>query len=308
MNVGNYRQLSLDQILETNSLKVNEARIYGELLLQGIMTTKDGFSFVTSYGPGHKRIKYILAVATQIGCAIRCNEICRVPRYRRDLSAVEVTDQVDLLLDLAQRFYLHPNLKIALVKEGESLLNCNFPEILEQLALRYDLPIKISSTFPNSKLSYNNMDGLIDFASNYSQLVQLQISLGSTNKEFRFGLTSYPTASFSKIREIGETWLERISNGRKVVLSMSLYEETPCDPKDIVDVLHPDYFVIRIRDVLRSDITPISRTHLTEERFLNIKKKFEAFNYKLIDGRTGDVERDHNLATGQYMVKDKELI
>ena len=133
VRIGNVIQLSLDGLLTTASLRVEKAQIYDELVLQAVMTTADGFSFVNSYGPGHKREKYVLAVATQIGCAVKCREICRVPRYQRDFTAQELSDQVLLLQSLAQKLYLHPKLKIAMVKEGEPLLNRNLPEILETL-------------------------------------------------------------------------------------------------------------------------------------------------------------------------------
>lgn len=133
MNVGNVRQLSLDSIIN-NSLRLETAIAYHELSLQAIMATQDGHFLVNSYGPGYQREKYILALASQIGCKVRCKEICSVPKYQRNLSAQEVIDQIDLLLQLTEQFYLHPFLKVALVKEGEPLLNQNLPEILERIA------------------------------------------------------------------------------------------------------------------------------------------------------------------------------
>ncbi|MEW5996104.1 MAG: hypothetical protein AB1657_00720 [Candidatus Micrarchaeota archaeon] len=81
---------------------------------------------------------------------------------------------------------------------------------------------------------------------------------------------------------------------------MTLYEQTPCNPAEIAGVLPPPYFAVRFRDALPGNVTPPGMVPLSEARYLDLKRAFEGYGYRVIDGRCGWLESFHNLATGQY--------
>lgn len=303
-NVSEVRDIKAD--LETSRLRVILARLYRGLLLQTKMIIKQDNpgqrAIVCSYGPGYQRKKYNIAVATQMGCRVRCKEICNVPRYKRDLTPEEICDEASLLLKTLGKGGLHPHnkLKISMVKEGEPMLNRNLPEIVETLGERFGYSLKVSTTFPESETCSRNIESLIGFAGRYNETVQLQISLGSTDAKYREALTAHPTNSFDLIKELGQEWSQKIRNARKINLSFTLYEETPCSPEDIISTLSPEHFAIRLRDALISDITPKNRNSISDRRFKRIRDRFREYGYKVIEGRPGDIEKDFNLATGQY--------
>jgi adenine C2-methylase RlmN of 23S rRNA A2503 and tRNA A37 len=298
--------------ITANSLVVEGALLFRGTYLQTEMRTKDGYTFVNTYCPSFQGDKYILAVATQIGCKIRCKDICHVPQYRRSLSSNEISDQVKQLQRVVQLNKLdwYPDLKIVLVKEGEPLLNEHLSEILSQLGTDYFLPIKISTSFPHSteSLVENNINSLIDFARAYPPGVQLQISLGSTNMAYRERLTIHPTASFERISELGKDWNRLVNNNpsgcnKRISLSFTLYEETPCQREDIENLLPPENFAVRFRDAL-NDNAPNNMTHLSEKRFQELNSVFQhSPSYKVLDGRTTSIEKEFHITTGQYETK-----
>ena len=170
MIVGNVCEDVTDvplQELETSRLRVILARLYRSLLLQTKIRIKEnnpwGRNVVCSYGPGYRRIKYNIAIATQIGCKVRCKEICSVPSYKRDLTPDEISDEISLLVRTVEAAGLktHNNLKISMVKEGEPLLNKNFQGILEMIAERHPYSLKVSTTFPKSEVSSRNIERLV---------------------------------------------------------------------------------------------------------------------------------------------------
>lgn len=291
----------------TKELSVASATIFNGLSLQAEMETADGHIFRCSFGTYHpetQRFKYIYAVSSLVGCPVRCRTICGVQGFARELSPEEICGQVLLLQNMAESARLnheHDERKISFVKEGEPFLNKQFGRVLAALE-RFSLPIKVSTTFPDTANSHAAAESLLLFAGRYPRTVQLQVSLGSTDPAERKKLTAMATVPFDGIREFGERW----SNGtygrhhREINLSFTLYEETPCDPAEIYGILPPQHFAIRFRNALPGRATPLGRTPLSDGRYCDLRAAFEGRGYRVIDGRCGEVEAIHNLATGQY--------
>ncbi|MEW5996102.1 MAG: hypothetical protein AB1657_00710 [Candidatus Micrarchaeota archaeon] len=130
--------------------------------------------------------------------------------------------------------------KISFVKEGEPFLNRQFSRILAVLE-RFSLPIKVSTTFPDTFRSRVAAEGLLSFAGTYQRTVQLQISLGSTNPTEREKLTAMATLPFEEIRKFGERWFNGThgSHRREINLSFTLSSQGSPSLQRWKELRHP---------------------------------------------------------------------
>lgn len=256
---------------------------------------------------------YLIAPSTQIGCCVKCDfcDMSDLP-YKADLSAEIILEQISLILNKAIKFgykVTEKPLKISFVKGGEGLLNKEFPKALELIAENLEIPIKVSTTFPDLHIAHEVYSGIERFASSYSEPTQIQVSLISTNEEFRSKIVRVPLISFAKLGEYGEQWKQNVPNARKINLTFTLTEETPCDPQDIYTVLSPEYFAVRIRDWLPTK--PGIQAGLinpSQQKIYETAKKFEDFGYKMIPGKPGETERKFKLTAGHIIKLYKQLI
>jgi hypothetical protein len=196
--------------------------------------------------------------------------------------------------------------KVSMVKEGEPLLNENFLRILFEISRCNCMPIKVSTTLPDTEQALQNLNGLIGFASQYSEFVQVQISLGSTDQEFRKKLTALPVLDFKRIAEFGEKWHREVGvlhpEMSKLMLTMTIYNETPCSPDDILEILPPGNFVIRVRNASVTKATPDGMSALTQERYEQLESAFTSKGYTFIDGRSAPLAMKESLTIGVYQI------
>lgn len=256
---------------------------------------------------------YLAAPSPQVGCCVQCDfcDMSNLP-YDGNLPAEVILEQIALILNRAMKFgykVLEKPLKISFVKGGECFLNPEFPTALELIAENLAVPIKISTIFPNLANVHRIYSETEQFAASYLETIQMQVSLISTDKDFRQARVRVPLLPFEKLREYGESWRVRVPNPRKMTLSFTLTEKTPCEPQEIYSVLPPELFAVRIRDWMPTQ--PGIEAGLlspTEKTVNETAAKFQDLGYQLVPGKPGSTEQKFKLTAGHIIKLYADLI
>ncbi|PIN68876.1 hypothetical protein COV93_07885 [Candidatus Woesearchaeota archaeon CG11_big_fil_rev_8_21_14_0_20_43_8] len=295
------RYVSCDMHLDLNGKFLELPIQVGDDIVEGVLCNR-------YQGNG-----YLVAASPQVGCPVGC-KFCDMSDigYHGNLSGEIILEQVALVLNRARRFgyeITKKPLKISFVKGGEGLLNREFPHGLELIAENLPVPMKVSTTFPDSKVAHEVYGRIEKFTSGYCETVQMQISLISTDKGYRQGMTRMPLISFDGLREYAESWQKNVKNPRKFTLSFTLNEKTPCNPEEIYDKLPPELFAVRIRNWLPT-IPGLKEGLLKpeEKTAIDIANRFRDFGYTLIPGKPGATESKFNLAAGHIIKMYKGLM
>ena len=270
------------------------------------METKDNKVFEATFCEAYQRKQFLLALSAQIGCPVRC-KFCQLGKngLTRNLSPDEILDQIRLMLRKAQErnypIFSKP-LKLSFVMGGDALTNKDFAEAFRRIRDEIPLKIKISTVFPKTEVADEVYKEIVEIAKDYPNIVQFQVSLNSTNEEYRQNLTSIPLADFKRLREAGELWFEKVSNPRKINLTFTMSQDTLLDPEDIYKKLPSELFAIRFRPWVPTKVGEENGMKIIlDEKFERTKKKFEDAGYMYIPGKAGHIERHFRLAPGQLL-------
>ncbi|MBW2987138.1 radical SAM protein [Candidatus Woesearchaeota archaeon] len=270
------------------------------------METKDGKIFEATFCYGYKRKQFLAALSVQIGCPSRC-KFCQLGEKGliRNLTDDELMDQLNLVLKTAYKrnypIFTTP-LKLTYVMGGEPLANNYIVKTLRRVKEDIPLKLKISTIFPQSVLANGTFKEIVEIAKDYPNIFQFQISLNSTDEKYRQSLCTIPLANFKEIRQAAECWFKNVPNPRKINLTFTISEETPLDPDDIIDILPPSMFAVRLRPWVptkRGERYGLKK--IMDSKFKQAKKKFEDAGYCYIPGAAGEVEYDFKLAPGEIL-------
>jgi hypothetical protein len=242
--------------------------------------TRDGQ--VVEIGYYFPKPKNIIGISSHAGCISRCSfcELGDEP-YVRNLTPQEMYDQVALMLTVAwqEGIRMTEQHKVNVAKTGEPLLNPALAEGMQQIG-DFGVSYKVSSVLPDTPRAWQTLEDVAHFAQFYQEPVQLQVSLISTDDDYRRHVAGIRVASLDGIRQAGELWHGIIENPRKVNLSLILAEETIAKAEDVFDILPPHLFNFRFRDYVptmygqKNGLTPIST-----KRMQDIKQDFNAAGY-----------------------------
>jgi hypothetical protein len=167
---------------------------------------------------------------------------------------------------------------------------------------------KVSTIFPSGSKAREIFDGVADFASKYSEPVQIQISLISTSEEYRKDAAGIKVASFEDISAAAEHWKDRNPDGRKINLSLILNEDTPANVEDIKSILTPELFRVRLRPCVSTDN---GKAHglktISNIRYAVIKDQFRQAGYEVGDWAIPtETEQRHGLASNVTLHRYKQ--
>lgn len=267
--------------------------------------TKDNHLIEAAFCCGYKELKYMAALSAQIGCPVKCKFCGAGERYVRNLTSRELFEEAVLTISTAAKRGYDLNsrpTKIAFVTGGEPLLNGHFPEGLALMGEQLPLQMKISTIAPETSLSGKVFDGIVDAARNYPNIVQFQISLNSTDENYRRDLCSFPLASFQQIRRMGEIWFCEVPKPRKIDLTFTLNGKTPIKVEDIKDILPPELFAIRLRGYVPSRVGDENGFMVMDgEGIKKISRGFGDAGYQLIPGMAGKIELDFKLSPAEIL-------
>jgi len=241
--------------------------------------------FETGYFYGDTKPKNIIVASSQIGCPSRCNfcELGDKP-YVRNLNENEMTDQIALMLQIAAR-HGHDidsaNHKINWAKSGDALFNDQFVSALEDLA-HFGFTHKLSRVFPAGSSVNERFRKIADFASEYGEPFQVQVSLISTSEEYRSKAAGVKVSPFDEIRKAADYWVNKNPNGRKINLSLIIDDGNPIDVKKVAEKFPKDLFRFRFRNYVPTDN---GKRHglveSTQEKFEEVYGAFQDRGYEV---------------------------
>lgn len=220
--------------------------------------------FVESLQPPLPREKkWVLIVSTLFGCPVGCLMCDAGSEYRGKLTAAEILDQIDYLVNKRFAGGL-PNvkkMKIQFARMGEPSFN---PAVLEVLsALPGHIPIpglipSISTIAPANSGKF--FDKLLQFRKKEyrDRDFQLQFSIHSSDEKVRDWLMPVAKWNLAQIAGYGSLFYEK--NKRKITLNFALGKGIPLDAGVIGDHFDPAAFLIKI--------TPLNPTYQAKAKGL----------------------------------------
>ncbi len=265
--------------------------------------TEGGFSEAGCYYGKQTHPHYpVFAVSVATGCRFRCVFCNTRLQPGRQLSVKDIMEQTRLIIHEAQERHVDVHskegIKINIGKTGEPLDNPLLPEAMQQLTtLKQPVRFKVASVFPAGRKAQTHFKKLSALASSLQQTIQMQISLISTDENFRRE-TAGPVASFQDIADAAALWRRGKPPREKWNLNLILAEETPCTAADIVNVLPPEHFQIRPRDCIATEeATKNNLTPISEERHTRICDDLRNAGYTVnLAGRPTSTEKTNRLA------------
>lgn len=240
---------------------------------------------------------YLFEVSPQLGCLVGC-DFCGCGPLRGNLTPDEVVEQLRILQEEAHRkgIKLDGTNKIEFADGGELLLNPNCIEIIHAVTNYLPVKVKLSTVLPNTKLSRRNLEQTLVFMRDYEPQINFQISLYSTDKTIRQRASGVPLFSFEELRVLGQRAMEAHPTGRKMTLTFTLKSNSHCFPQEIVNILTPDIFVVRLHPYKDNGIERDFET-IDEEEYMRLEQEFHYLHYEIIGNPYDQLER-HQLTTG----------
>lgn len=240
--------------------------------------------FESGYYYADSIIKPNVSISAMVGCPVSC-EFCELGRaaFGRHLTPDEMYEQVILTLSQARRFTdIDGPHKVSIGKSGEPMLNPNLVSGLRRIS-ELGVSFRVPTSFPKGKAAERIFEELVEFAREYREAVQLNISVISTSEEYRSKTTKIG-ADFFSIRKGIERWINAIplEKCRKPNATLILGNNTPADPRELLDVLPPALVNICFRPYVETSNGKSSGLSLLSgEKLVELKRRFEECGYSV---------------------------
>ena len=206
--------------------------------------------------PLSREQKWVLIVSSLFGCPARCAICDAGGSYKGKMSAGEIFEQIDFLVDgrYPDRRVPAAKFKIQFARVGEPSLNPAVLDVLSELPRRYDAPGLLPAVSSIAPVGCDEFfEQLRDIKNRLypNGKFQLQFSIHTTDESLRDRLIPMKKWGFDRIGDYGSRF--RASGDRKVTLNFALARGTPVDPDVLLRWFDPLDFLIKI--------TPINPTH-----------------------------------------------
>jgi 23S rRNA (adenine2503-C2)-methyltransferase len=200
--------------------------------------------------------KWVLIVSSLYGCPVRCAICDAGGSYRGRMTAAEILEQIDFLVDrrYPDRRIPSAKFKIQFARVGEPSLNPAVLDVLNELPRRYDAPglmPSVSSVAPAGCGPFFEQLKKIKDRLYAGGRFQLQFSIHTTDEAMRDRLIPAPKWGLDRIAQCGAAF--RSEGDRKVTLNFALARGTPIDPDVMLRWFDPEDFIVKI--------TPVNPTH-----------------------------------------------
>ncbi len=203
--------------------------------------------------------KWVLIVSTLKGCPVSCPICDAGGTYRGKLTANEIFDQIEFLVDqrYPDRRVPVKKLKIQFARMGDPAFNPAVLQVLKDLPERLDAPglmPSISTVAPKGCERF--LDDLLKIKEMHygDGHFQMQFSLHTTCDVARSELIPIRTMELPQIAAYGDRFF-RVGD-RKVTLNFAPATGYPLDPQRLAELFSPERFAIKL--------TPINPTKAAE--------------------------------------------
>jgi 23S rRNA (adenine2503-C2)-methyltransferase len=200
--------------------------------------------------------KWVLIVSSLFGCPARCAICDAGGSYKGKMTAGEILEQIDFLVDrrYPDRRVPAAKFKIQFARVGEPSLNPAVLDVLNELPRRYDAPGLLPAVSSIAPVGCDEFfERLRDIKDHLypNGRFQLQFSIHTTDESLRDRLIPMRKWGFDRIGDYGAGF--RVSGDRKVTLNFALARGAPVDPDVLLRWFDPSDFLIKI--------TPVNPTH-----------------------------------------------
>lgn len=295
------------ELLENVVTKLKADRVYkygnnSDGVIESAVAIGDRGVVEIGYYYGDLKPKSIIKVSTQKGCPARCG-FCNAgaEEFLGNLTGLEIYEQAALMLQIVAALNVpskEQKHKVNFAGTGEPLLNPNLPEALERLA-KHELSFKVATVLPKAKISYANLEKIAKFAGAYSGTLQLQISLISSDQDFREQQVGLDLPNSEELIELAKLWRSYKPKREQINLSLILSSDTPVDAEYLMNCFPKEFFRFRFRNYIptengaQNDLLTIPG-----EKLESIKQQFSSRGYHAGSEATPTAtEQKYNLAS-----------
>ena len=207
---------------------------------------------------GSRKERWMIGVSTMSGCPIGCKFCAAGGKFHSNLTAEEIIDQVDFILDLNKKSKPSEakEFRILMTRMGEPALN--FKEVTRAAELlKGKLPfaeILISTV----GLRNGSLDAWLELSKKYKE-IHLQFSIHSTSEDYRDWLIpARNKVAFDEIRLFANKWMDVKNNQRKISLNFTVVEGSEFDIEKIKRYFPKEHFFIKLSPVNENHYTRIN--------------------------------------------------
>ena len=192
----------------------------------------------TSVGP--RLSKWVIVLSTQFGCPVKCLMCDAGGSFRGNLTLEDLMFQVQTVIAAHEDLDPHAcsKLKVQFARMGEPSLNDQVPEFMLWLKNTYPRVIPCIATIaPRSRDAW--FERLLEVRDGFDDF-QLQLSINSTDEQYRDRLMPYPKMSWEWLAAYGKSFFRQ--GQRKVALNFAICPEIPVLPAGFGKSLRPQPF------------------------------------------------------------------
>ncbi len=218
-----------------------------------VFTARTGDGHLVEFSETFEAGQRVLSVATLLGCPARCAFCDAGGHYEGRLTASEILDQADWLIErarAAETASTGSNIELHLTRMGEPSFNPDVLVALRALLGRHALPdlgVVVSTIAPAQTERF--LEALIGLASLYAPgRLRLRISLQTTDEVARSRLVPVRTQGLAEVAAYGERFAA--ASGSKVTLVFLAAEGLPIDARAISRRFSPAFFRVRLQALL----------------------------------------------------------
>ena len=254
----------------------------------------------------------IAASARTDACPVGCKFCGLRPRYDegfrvgRNLSSKEIYRQIENTLLEAERhssFEHDAPLKIVFTKGSEMLLNSCIKESVEMLIEELYTPVKISTSFPESRFFRKNYEDLLSVVERHPDLIRLQGSLLSTNSEQRRSISGVDLFSYGDVSDMCKEFVN--SGGRRPTITFTIGPDTETNANSFYQHFDPEIVAIRFRAVIpnsMNDLYCFNNENEKVNRLREIEERFSEKGYFIVPHQI-ETQTENSITAGYFIRK-----
>lgn len=216
----------------------------------------------TSVGP--RPAKWVVVLSTQFGCPVNCLMCDAGGSFKGNLTFDDLKFQVQTVFGAHEELDANActKLKVQFARMGEPSLNDKVLEFLVWLKDRYPQVIPCIATIaPCGRDSwFERLLSTRDFFRDF----QLQLSINSTDQQYRDRLMPYPKMSWEWLAAYGRRFFRK--GQRKVGLNFAVCSGIPVNASAMAEYFDPDHFIVKLTPVNPTSTGYENRFSISEDR------------------------------------------
>jgi 23S rRNA (adenine2503-C2)-methyltransferase len=198
---------------------------------------------------GSRDERWMIGISTMSGCPVGCKFCAAGKRFRGNLTAEEILEQIEFILSLNKKYKpsRSKEFRILMTRMGEPALN--YKEVCKAIRL-------IKEKYPFSEIAISTigiknkaLKAWLKLSKKYSE-IHLQFSIHSTSEKYRDWLIPIKNKiTFEGIKQFGKRWMKVKNNKRKISLNFTIVEGSEFSVRKIKKYFPKEDFFIKLSPV-----------------------------------------------------------